>query len=42
MKQADATAGRMTAKAAPISTILPPMVEIADPTQRATVTEPEL
>jgi hypothetical protein len=40
--QADEDAGRMTAKAVPITKTLPPVVQIAEPAQAATVTSTEL
>jgi hypothetical protein len=39
--QADATAGRMTPKAVPVTAILPPVVTIAEPAQKTTVRETE-
>jgi len=42
VRQADAATGRPTAKAAPITTILPPVVKIAEPAQKVTVTDTEL
>jgi hypothetical protein len=39
VRQADETAGRTTAKTAPITQTLPPVVQIAEPAQKVTVTE---
>jgi len=39
VRQADAAAGRTTAKAAPIAQTLPPVVQIAEPAQKVTVTD---
>jgi WD40 repeat protein len=42
VRQADEAAGRMTAKAAPITQTLPPVVQIAEPAQKTAVTETQL